>query len=70
VRFAEMRDRLSGLERHPASHLAAGWWLTEDMFAWLLGGFLALRTSQPKYSKPDVIAAGMERSGLRGQGVS
>ena len=37
VRFAEMRDRLSGLERHPASHLAAGWWLTEDMFAWLLG---------------------------------
>lgn len=37
VRFAQMRDRRSGLERHPASQLAAGWWLTEDMFTWLLG---------------------------------
>jgi hypothetical protein len=37
VRFAEMRDRRSGLERQPATQLAAGWWLTEDMFAWLLG---------------------------------
>ncbi len=37
VRFAQMKDRRSGLERHPESQLAAGWWLTEDMFTWLLG---------------------------------
>jgi hypothetical protein len=37
VRFAQMHDRRSRLERNPASQLAAGWWLTEDMFAWLLG---------------------------------
>ena len=36
MRFAQMRDRRTGLERHPVSHLASGWWLTEDMFKWLL----------------------------------
>jgi hypothetical protein len=46
VRFAQMRDRCSGLERSPASQLAAGWWLTEDMFAWLLGRVFGV-TGQP-----------------------
>ncbi len=46
VRFAQMLDRRSGLERHPASQLAAGWWLTEDMFAWLLGRVFGA-TGQP-----------------------
>ena len=51
VRFAQMLDRRSGLERHPASQLAAGWWLTEDMFAWLLGGFSAPPVNPAKISR-------------------
>lgn len=36
VRFASRRDKETGLDNHPSKLLAAGWWLTEDMFSWLL----------------------------------
>ncbi len=36
VRFARLRDLHTRLDLHPAKQLAAGWWLTEDMFTWLL----------------------------------
>jgi hypothetical protein len=37
VRFARMWDPDRNVVIHPAAQLAAGWWLTEDLFVWLLG---------------------------------
>jgi hypothetical protein len=37
MRFAGMRDSHTGLDRPLSSQLASGWWLTEDIFMWLLG---------------------------------
>jgi len=35
ARFAQLHDD-NGNEKHPASLLCSGWWLTKDMFSWLL----------------------------------